>query len=242
MRIVAVRRQRRRNRVVRNESATNRGLSMSRSAGIGHALSWQHGGVRHQSLSDGIVWLSAPDRDDVDVVALTCRHSSIAAWTTIPVPYSRVDAVNFVDDIVPTGWANGSPTWGIRLGEGGELVGMVGLQRHRDDVGAAELGFWLAPKARGRGLMTRSVHLVCAFAFGPGGLRLDRVDWRAFVGNHASAAVVRNVGFRYEGALRGGGVQRGVRRDEWVAGRLRNDPSGPADGWPPETFAMETAG
>jgi RimJ/RimL family protein N-acetyltransferase len=61
---------------------------------------------------------------------------------------------------------------------------------------------------------------------------LTRIHWRAFVGNHASAAAVRAQGFRYEGLARLGSVLRGSRRDHWMAARLNTDPPGPADGWP----------
>jgi RimJ/RimL family protein N-acetyltransferase len=49
------------------------------------------------------------------------------------------------------------------------------------------------------------------------------VFWRAFVGNTASRAVAERAGFRVEGELRLGGVQRGVRRDDWVGSLLATD-------------------
>ena len=191
--------------------------------------------MRPQILSDGTVWLSAPTGRDIDAIARICRHSSIGEWTTIPVPYTGPDALHFVDVIVPAGWASRSPTWAVRLAEDGEVVGMVALHLDRDDEATAEIGYWLAPSMRGSGLMTRAVVAACTFAFAPTGLRLERVDWRAFVGNYASAAVARRAGFRFEGMVRGGGVQRGVRRDEWIGGRLRTDPALSAPGWPAYT-------
>jgi RimJ/RimL family protein N-acetyltransferase len=87
--------------------------------------------------------------------------------------------------------------------------------------------------------MTEAVSLVLDFAFAahPDGLNLQRVEWHAFAGNTASAAVARRAGFRFEGASRLGAVQRGARRDDWQAGLLRDDPRTPADGWPAETGA-----
>lgn len=201
--------------------------------GSWRVTSQYHGAVRHETLSDGTVWLSAPTEQDVDVIARTCRHSSIGEWTTVPVPYERPDAVNFVAVAVPKGYAEGSPTWALRESDDGEVIGMISLHSHRRDSGESEVGFWLAPHARGRGLMTRAVNVVCNYAFSPHGMRLDRVDWRAFVGNRASASVVRRAGFHYEGLRRGGGVQRGHRRDEWIAGRLSTDPPAPVP-WPTE--------
>lgn len=181
------------------------------------------------------VRLDAPGVADVDRIAELCRDPAIAGWTTVPVPYGREDAHGFVTGMVADGWASGRTcTWAIR--DGGTLVGMVGL--HGIEERRAEIGYWLASDARGRGLMSEAVGLVLDFAFAPqpGGLGLLRVEWFAYVGNAASAAVARRAGFHWEGRRRLGGVQRGVRRDEWQAGLLAADPRIPVDGWPEETF------
>ncbi len=184
-------------------------------------------------MGDGAVWLSLPVESDIDAITAYCRHSTIAEWTTVPVPYVRTDAQKFVVDVVPAGWSARTPTWAIRRRENAPLIGMVSL--HEIDTGAAEIGFWLAPKQRGQGLMSTAVRLVCAYAFAPEGMGLVRVEWRGFVGNLASAAVVRRLGFRYEGMLRRAGPQRGRMRDIWIAGRLDTDPPWPAADWPAET-------
>ncbi|MFE3188960.1 GNAT family N-acetyltransferase [Nocardia sp. NPDC059240] len=186
-------------------------------------------------LSDGAVWLSPPAVSDIDAITTLCQEPSIGAWTTMPVPYHRADAEKFIYDIVGPGWATRSPTWALRPGDGGPVVGMIGLSPlyPRRDDNQAEIGFWLSPTARGRGLMTRAAQLVTAAALDPAALAFERVEWRAFTGNHASAAVARRSGFHFEGLIRGGGMQRGTRRDIWVAGRLRADPSTPGPNWPP---------
>ncbi len=100
----------------------------------------------------------------------------------MPYPYTRADALHFVEDVVPAEWAQGWPDRAVRT--------------------AAD------------------------------GMNVPRVAWRAFVGNRASAAVARRVGFRYEGIVRNGLLQRGVPRDVWVAGLSADDPHGPTDDWP----------
>ncbi|WP_327112260.1 GNAT family N-acetyltransferase [Nocardia sp. NBC_01730] len=175
----------------------------------------------HHVLSNGTVWLSAPTTNDIDTITQCCQEPSIGEWVTIPVPYRRRHAETFVEDIVGSGWAARSPTWAVRLHADGPVVGMIGLSER--DESAAEIGFWLSPAQRSRGLMTQAVNLVCDFGFRSDGLALQRISWRAFVGNYASAAVVRRAGFRYEGRSRLGSVQRGVRRDHWLAARLSTD-------------------
>ncbi len=183
-----------------------------------------------ESLSDGTVWLSPPMRSDVDEITRYCRHTSIQNWTTVPVPYTRHEAEVFVETVVPRGWTDRSPTWAVRSAAAGHVAGMIGLTAR--DESMAEIGYWLAPSMRSRGIMTAAVKLVCTFGFRSDSLHLQRIEWHAYVGNVASAAVARRAGFRYEGLLRAGGVQRGTRRDSWVAGLLPGDPMEPADGWP----------
>ncbi|MFX0573909.1 GNAT family N-acetyltransferase [Nocardia nepalensis] len=182
-------------------------------------------------LSDGTVWLSRPTEADIDDIVECCQEPTIAEWVTIPVPYDRENAEAFVNEIVGPGWAARSPTWALRQRADGPVVGMISLEAR--DESASEIGFWLMPAQRGRGLMSRAIALVCEFGFDPDGLSLARIGWRAFVGNHASAAVIRRNGFHYEGMARLGSTQRGVRRDTWLAGRLATDPRGPATDWPP---------
>ncbi|MFB7721278.1 GNAT family N-acetyltransferase [Nocardia sp. NPDC056100] len=187
-----------------------------------------------RTLTNGTVWLSPPTALDIDDITACCQQPSVGRWTTMPVPYIRADAEKFIYDMVTPGWADRSPTWALRLGEHAPVVGMIGLGPidSRRDHNSAEIGFWLSAEVRGRGLMTQAVHLACEAAFAPGWLTLDRIEWRAIVGNHASAAVARRAGFHYEGLLRSGCVQRGTRLDSWIAARLRTDPPAPAPTWP----------
>jgi len=183
-----------------------------------------------ESLSDDKVSLSAPREGDIDAITRYCRHSSIHEWTTVPNPYTRLDASHFVDVVVPSGWIARSPTWAVRLGPDSEAIGMVGLVAQ--DASAAEVGYWLAPEFRSRGLMAAAVNLVCDFGFRSDGRGLQRIAWHVYVGNTASAAVARRVRFRYEGTQRRGALQRDQRRDCWIAGLLAEDPRVPADDWP----------
>lgn len=181
-------------------------------------------------LSADGVWLSAPVASDTGAITTACADPDIAEWTTLPEPYTRADAERFVRRTVPVGWADRNPTWAIRLRAGGTVSGMIGLMSH--DESAAEIGYWLAAGARSRGVMTAAVKVVCDFGFRSDGMGLERIEWRAFVGNHSSARVARNVGFQYEGLQRLGLVQRGRRRDAWAAALLAGDPRKPAAGWP----------
>ncbi len=182
--------------------------------------------------------LRAPDESPIDAIAAACADPAIARYTVVPSPYRRSDAEGFVRDHVPTAWNGGSGcVWAIRpAAEPDALLGMIGLESISD--GSAELGFWLAPAARGNGYVDEALAAVLDFGFLPEGLNLQRVQWRAVPGNLPSARIARRAGFSYEGLSRLGGVHRGTRVDLWVAGLLATDPREPRDeGWPPNSLA-----
>lgn len=182
-------------------------------------------------LSDGVVHLDVPVPADIDRITECCQDTAVQEWTTVPTPYARADAESFVTGFVRTGWARGTDlTWAIRTEHGGRVDGMIGLAIQ--PVRSAEVGYWLAPSARGRGLMARALDLVVDHAFDPGGLALDRLTWIAYLGNWPSRRAAWRQGFRVEGTVRGHAVQRGARRDAWLGTLLADDPRRPAEPWP----------
>lgn len=188
------------------------------------------------TLRDDDIVLTVPTLTDVDRVTELCQDPAIQRWTIVPSPYRREDGEGFVGGLVPGGWECGDNlTWGIR--RDGELLGMVGVSRAE---GSGEIGYWLAPEARGTGVTSRAVGLVLDAAFDR--LGLDRVEWRADVGNWPSWRVVWKHGFRKEGTVRGLGVKRGERVDQWVGTLLADDPREPATPWdgPPSWHADPT--
>ncbi|SJN28791.1 hypothetical protein FM104_06210 [Microbacterium esteraromaticum] len=173
--------------------------------------------------------LSIPTEADADAITAACQDPEIPRWTTVPSPYTRDDAVDFVH-LVADWWADNAETvWAVR--RDGQLAGMVGLHRivAHAHGGEAELGYWSAPAHRGAGVMTEASRAVIDWAFAE--LGLARLSWRAVVGNVASARTARALGFRYEGMLRQCLTSSRGRDDGWVAGLLASDDCTPVE-WP----------
>jgi RimJ/RimL family protein N-acetyltransferase len=84
-----------------------------------------------------------------------------------------------------------------------------------------EVGFWLIPQARRRGLGARAVALAVSWAFG--GLDLLRVEMTTTPDNAAVAALAARLGFAREGVLRQRNVERGQRVDVVWFGVLREE-------------------
>jgi RimJ/RimL family protein N-acetyltransferase len=171
-------------------------------------------------LGDGRLLLRLPVRADVDAITLACQDPELQRWIPVPVPYERIHGEQWVDDS-PRSWAEERELrWVITergAGSGlGKPLGAIGL--HARDATMREVGFWMAPEARGRGIMTDAARLVCGWGFDE--LHLGRIEWWANAGNYASRRVAEKVGFTMEGTVRARVLHRGERIDAWGAGLL----------------------
>ncbi|MGW0706416.1 GNAT family N-acetyltransferase [Streptomyces sp. NPDC002643] len=103
----------------------------------------------------------------------------------------------------------------------GLLVGGAGFATFDTRNGTCSLGAWLAPEARGRGLVTLAARHLTDWALTTRGL--TRVEWSAATTNTPSLAVPKRLGMRREGVLRSSVKLAGVHHDVevWslVAGR-----------------------
>jgi RimJ/RimL family protein N-acetyltransferase len=84
-----------------------------------------------------------------------------------------------------------------------------------------EIGFWLAPNARGRGYATRGFELLVGWAFGS--LGLERLWLETYPENAAMRRLAERAGFVEEGVLRSHAWERGQRMSLVVYGLLKAD-------------------
>lgn len=170
--------------------------------------------------------LSAPVEADIDAITAACQDPEVPRWTTVPSPYERRHAEEFIAKVAQW-WDEGSElVWAVRAD--GAFSGMVGL--HRVHNHEAEIGYWMAAPSRGRGYLTEAARAVIDYGFGEP-LALERIEWRAVTGNVPSARSARALGFRYEGLLRGALVNPRGRSDGWIGGLLPADDRSPQP-WP----------
>jgi RimJ/RimL family protein N-acetyltransferase len=160
--------------------------------------------------------------DDIDAVVVACSDPEAQRWTTVPVPYRRADAESFVSTHAPGLWARGDGAVFALADSDDAFAGSMEL-RLTGGSGVAEVGYLVAPWARGRGYASAGLGRLCRWAFAE--LGLHRIEWRAHVGNEASRRVALRAGFTMEGMARDGCVQRGEYRDAWTGAILAGDTS-----------------
>jgi RimJ/RimL family protein N-acetyltransferase len=135
----------------------------------------------------------------------------------VPQPYTRENAVTYLRSC-EEGWRSGdSSNFAILVDDVEGPVGSLGLHwKGHIDEGVAEVGYWLAEEARGRGVTTVAVRLASLWAFAAEP-RLERLQLRADVENGASNRVAEKAGFSREGVLRSAHWNpRSRRRVDWT--------------------------
>jgi ribosomal-protein-alanine N-acetyltransferase len=153
-------------------------------------------------LTDGVVTLRPwGEPGDVEAITAACNDRAIAEFLDIiPSPYTEDDAREYIARS-RQGWADGtSSNFAIVDGATGEAVGSMGVRWASPEDGVAEVGYWVAPLARGRGVCTRALRLVSGWVLEERGM--VRLQLRADEQNAASRKVAENAGFTQEGILR----------------------------------------
>ena len=84
----------------------------------------------------------------------------------------------------------------------GVFCGLIGFVTTDRVNRKTEVGYWLLPPWRGRGIMSRSVAALCLWAFDV--RAMNRVQIKCAVGNAPSNAIPCRLGFRLEGVERAG--------------------------------------
>ncbi len=158
-------------------------------------------------LPGGVLRRLVPD--DAEAIARACSDAEIARWTQVPQPYRLEDAEGFIADR-----GGDDHVWAMDV-DG--LCGVIGVRNTRATLPGpiTEVGYWVAPWARGRGVATSALIAVRDELARQG---YQRIDWEALAGNEASTKVALKAGFTIEGFRRQGLVQRGRLVDVVIGG------------------------
>jgi len=164
--------------------------------------------------------------DDAEQLLEAMKDREIPRWTAAPEPYTRADAEAWVrGDPLPVEPCGDRVSFCVADAEQPELVlGSMSLIRMMRGY-AGEIGYWTAPWARGRGVATRAVRLLAAWACEEFALR--RIELVIAVQNEPSNRVAELAGFTREGTLRQYREAKGVWRDHHMWSLLATELDSP---------------
>ena len=163
--------------------------------------------------------------DDAADLAAGCDDPLTSRFLPLlPSPYTREDALWWITVGAPAELAAGGVGYAFADPVTDRVLGGGGLRPIRH--GATELGYWIGPWARGRGIATEATQLMARHAFERGA---QRIRLSAQHENGPSQRVALAAGFTREGVERGGGLSRdGSRHDLVIWARLDSDPDAPS--------------
>ena len=157
--------------------------------------------------------------EDVDEVLAYAGDEEWSKYLiSVPHPYQRLDAVQFVARQVLFDRAV-APSWAVVID--GALVGSIHL-RFKFDYLVAEMGWSLHRRLWGQGVVTEAVSAVIESAFRTHP-RLTRIGATADTRNVASLRVMEKIGLQREGVLRNSRLSREGLVNEAIYGLLRSD-------------------
>jgi RimJ/RimL family protein N-acetyltransferase len=145
----------------------------------------------------------------------------VLPWVTFVDRITDVDSARaFLQSYTERQAAGGGRIYGLL--SGGTLVGGSLFRTFDATTGTCELGVWLAPQARGRGLVTRTAQLMIDWALDI--RKMARVEWRVAPANKPSIAVAERLGMTRDGLLRDASLIHGVPATVEVWSLLARDP------------------
>jgi RimJ/RimL family protein N-acetyltransferase len=162
-------------------------------------------------IDDGVVRLRFRTDADMPRIVEACRDPEIPRWTRVPEDYTEEDAREFMDRAEREAREGEALTLAVADAEDDSFLGSCGVIEIVRDEQRCEIGYWLAPWARGRGAMTRAVTLLCRWLFDEEGMK--RIAAGAEPENAASQALLERAGFSREGTARSLFEEKGRRRD-----------------------------
>jgi RimJ/RimL family protein N-acetyltransferase len=171
-------------------------------------------------LTDGEIRLRAWEARDAPAVTAACQDPEIPRWTVVPHDYKERHAREFIAGTAAN-LADGRELAMAIVDGDDRLLGALGISDFDWTDLKAEVGYWMAADARGRGIGTRATRMLAEWALTS--LGLERLELLAHPDNEASQRLAERAGFTREGTLRRYRRRHGVREDLVMFSMLAED-------------------
>ncbi len=176
-------------------------------------------------LADDVIRLAPIAQSDHAELLALVGDEAVLAFTLVP---TGADA-EFITGWIARyeqGWRDGSCAGFVARDVGdGTFLAFASIVQLDLEAGQGEIGYAVAPAARGRGVARRAVGLLTRWGFDE--LGLVRLVLDIDVANSASERVAAGAGYLQEGIRRSAYFKEGRRADVGVWSRLRDDPPVP---------------
>ncbi|WP_112244842.1 GNAT family N-acetyltransferase [Kribbella monticola] len=158
--------------------------------------------------------------DDLEDLLAITGDDRVTTWMSFD-SHTRADAQRLLDRCIADAAVEPRTIYGLAI-TGPDDDQVIGFARLAfSGVKAAKLGYMIAADHWGHGYATDAARTVLRFAFDP--LALHRVTAAIGPENSASIAVVKNLGFTYEGHLRDHVFTNGGWRDSLLFSLLSTE-------------------
>jgi RimJ/RimL family protein N-acetyltransferase len=171
-------------------------------------------------LTDGEIVLRAWEPRDAPAVTAACQDPQVPRWTVVPQNYTERHAREFISGTA-SDLATGRELALAVVDRDDRVLGAIGISNFNWTDSKAEIGYWMAPDARRRGIGARATHLLAVWALRS--LGLERLELLANPENEASQRLAERAGFTREGTLRRYRRRHGVREDLVMFALLAED-------------------
>lgn len=154
-------------------------------------------------MKHGLITLRPVHEGDIEEIYLACQDPLIPRYTTVPSPYARTHAQVFVEEQVPARFASKSELlFVITHGYEGEesFCGLISFHTICLGNHTAEIGYWIAAPARGKGVGSAATKMITDYGFQTMGFK--RIEATVVLDNEASKALLRSAGYELEGVMR----------------------------------------
>jgi [ribosomal protein S5]-alanine N-acetyltransferase len=170
-------------------------------------------------LTDGVVVLRQWARDDLGCIEEATQDPDIPKGTTVPATFTPAEGLAWIERQRSRHDEGTGLSQAIANADSNEALGAAVLMTRKP--GTVEIGYWLIPRARGRGFGSRAVGLLARWAVTEA--PLARVEALVVPDNIASQRVLEKAGFRREGHLRSYLVFERQRADALIYSFLPSD-------------------
>lgn len=137
----------------------------------------------------------------------------------LPYPYTKQDGREYISAVLS---ADGDDVYAFAVTIDDKVIGSIGVFRQENiHRRTADLGYYIAEKYWGRGIMTEAVKQVCEYVFDKSDI--IRIYAEPFANNTASCKVLEKAGFQCEGILRSNAVKNGKVMDMRMYALLKTE-------------------